>query len=331
MPGIQDFTYTNWATEATRGTPVAPTRKFYGDGTGVLGVDPSLSFHEAENRGVRTPIARATQTGEDVTLKLKDAEGVGFDDLIWPISSLKGGLVFTGAGADRTVTWQPAMAAANSPNSATVDVGDDVQNWRVQYAMWRSFKISAARGELTKLEGELFGQRAIKGAKATPADNLSPRIPANLWTIKFAGTQAGLAGASIQTNLLVDWALAVDTGLVWHHYLDGNLYGSQHIETSIQAQLDLTIESTAFAVSEFYDKMLSQTLDFVRLKATGPALGGSNYSSSWDVPILWSDVQPMGSETDGVNEYKVSGKLAYDPTSGFSIQGVQVTSLTAMP
>jgi hypothetical protein len=49
----------------------------------------------------------------------------------------------------------------------------------------------------------------------------------------------------------------------------------------------MTVESTALAVSEFYDKWLAQTLDFIRLKATGPTLGASNYSAQIDLPVLY--------------------------------------------
>ena len=303
----------------------------YAEGTGVLGVDPALNFHEGENRGVRTRITRATQQAEDVALKFRTVSGVGYDDLVVPISQLKGGLTGVGGAADKTWTWQPSMTAANVPEAYSLDVGDDIQNWRVQYGMMSSFKLGAALGDVTSLEATWFGQRAVKGAKAAPAVNSGVKIPGDLWTIKFAATQAGLTGASIQTNLLLDWDLEVQTGLIWRHYMDGNLYGSQHVETDIAGKLTFTTESTAFAVTEFYDKWLAQTLDFVRLKATGPVLGGTFYSCQIDLPILFSKVEPIGAEDAGINLYKVEANLAYDPTSAFSIQGVLVNSLAALP
>lgn len=301
------------------------------DGTGVLGVDPHLNFHEGENRGVRTRIARATQQGEDVELSASTVSGVGYDDLVVPISQLKGGLTGAGAMADKTWTWQPAQTAANTPEAYSIDVGDDTQNWRIQYGMMSGWKLSAGLLDVTQLETKWFGQRAVKGAKAAPATNSAVKIPGDLWTVKFAATQAGLAGASISTNLLLDWSLDVDTGLLWRHYMDGNLYGAQHVETDIAFTLSMTVESTSFAVSEFYDKWLAQTLDFVRFKATGPTLGATNYSCLIDLPVLYSKVEPIGAEQDGINLYKVEANGTYDPTSGFSIQGVLVNSLAALP
>lgn len=330
MPGTQIFTYLNIGKETTRGTPVAPTRQMYAEGTGVLDVDPGLNFHEGENSGVRTRTRRVTQTKEDVAIKPR-IPSVSYDDLVWPISQLKGGLTGVGAGADKTWTWQPSQTAANVPEAYSVDVGDDTQNYRLQYAMMRSWKLASALDDVTSFEADCFAQRAIKTAKASPAINSAPKIPGDLWTVKFAATQAGLTGASVSLNFLIDWELEVQTGLKWRHYMDGNLYGAQHVETDIAGTLTMTVESTALAVSEFYDKWLAQTLDFVRLKAQGPVLGGTFYSCQIDLPVLFAKVEPIGSEDEGINLYKVVANLAYDPTSAFSIQGVLVNSLAALP
>lgn len=329
MPGTQIFTYANVGKETVRGTPVAPTRKLYIEGTGVLDVDPSLSTHEAENRGRRIRIARATQRAEDVALSMRYADGVGFDDLVIPLSQLKGGLSGAGAGADKTWTGAPSLTAANNPESYSIDVGDDVQNWRCQYAMLRSFRLAAAKGELTTLDLNWFAQRAVKGAAAAPANNSATKIPGDLWTIKYAATFAGLGAASIQTNHLLDWSLDVDTGLRPRHYQDGNLYFGQHVETDISGTLELTVESTALAISEMYDKWLSQTMDFVRLKATGPALGGSAYSMQVDTPVIWTKVVPIAAEEDGINLYRATASIADDGTNG--IAPTLVCSLAALP
>jgi hypothetical protein len=329
MPGTQIFTYANFGKETTRGTPVAPTRQLYVDGTGILGVDVGLNFHEAENTGRRYRTRRATPTTEDVSLKVKTVSGVSYDDLVIPFSQLKGGVTGVGGTADKTWTFTPSATAANSPEAYSVDVGDDTQNWRCQYAMARSFKLSSALGDVTQLEMDLFAQRAVKGAKASPAINAGIKIPGDLWTIKVAANIAGLAAASIIPNFLIDWELDVTTGLKWRHYMDGNLYGAQHVETDIAGSLSMTVESIAQAVTEFYDKAIAGTMSFLRLKATGPTLGGSNYSAQIDLPVLYDVPEIIGSEDDGINMYKVTAHLADDGTNG--IIPVIVNSLTALP
>jgi hypothetical protein len=331
MPGIQDFTYFNIGKETTRGTPVAPTRQLYLEGTGNFEPSFNINFHEGENYGRRSRIRRATSQGEDVVIHGRSVNGFPFDSYVFPLSQLLGALVYTGAGADRTVTVVPSMTAANNPLAFSVDVGDDVQNWRLQYAMLTRWKQSAGLNDLTQLEFDGFAQRAVKTAKASPAANTAVVIPGDLWTWKFATTFAGLTGASVQANLVVDHELEVLTGIVAEHYQDGNPYFGQHVETSIGGTLKLTVESTAFAITEFYDKAVAQTLDFVRAKATSPVvLGASFYSLQHDMGIFWDEPKIISRERDGINLYEVSGHLTDDGANG-PINSVLVTSLTATP
>jgi hypothetical protein len=248
-----------------------------------------------------------------------------------PFSQIKGGATGVGGAADKTWTFTPSATAANNPESYSIDVGDDTQNWRLQYAMASSFKLSAGLGDVTALEAEGFAQRAVKGAKAAPATNTATKIPGDLWTIKFAASIAGLAGASISTNFLVAWELEVQTGLQWRHYMDGNLFGAQHVETDIAWKLTMTVESLALAVSEFYDKAIAGTMSFIRLKATGPVLGGTNYSAQIDMPVLYDVPEILSGEdgSTGVNLYKVVAHGADDGANG--IIPVIVNSLAALP
>lgn len=329
MPGTRIFTYANLAPEVTRGTPVAPTRQLYMDGSWTE--DHGLEFHEAENRGLRTRSARQpTQTTEDVEFSLSSIDGTSYDDWVYAGAALNGTAVGTGAGADKTWTQTPANTGSNSPKSFTLDLGDDTQNWRLQYCMWKTIKISAARGGLTDLSLDGFAQRSIKTAKATPATNAAVKIGGSLWTIKFATTLAGLTGASIVQNFLLDWELEITTGLTWRHYMDGNLYGSQHVETDLSFTLKMTVESTAQAVTQFYDKWDAETLDFIRLKAVGPTLGATNYSAQIDLPVYYDEPDPISGEDDGVNLYTVTAKGTYDGTSAASLGLVTVNSLATL-
>jgi hypothetical protein len=329
MAGTQIFTYANFGKESTRGTPVAPTRGFYAEGTGLFEHDLGQDFHEGENAGLRLRTRRVTNKQEDVRWNARTVSGVAYDDLVIPFSQLKGGVTGTGASADKTWTFTPSWTAANNPEAWSIDVGDDTQNWRIQYGMVQRFRLAAGIGDLTSLEMEGFGQRAVKGAKAAPAANSGIKIPGDLWTVKFAANIAGLGAASVQTAFLTAFDLEVMTGLRWRHYLDGNLYGGQHQETDIAATLNMTVESTALAVSQFYDKAVAGTMDFLRLKATGPSLGSSNYSAQIDMPVLYEVPRIIAQDDDGVNLYQVTARLAYDGTNG--IIPVIVNSLSALP
>ena len=330
MPGIQDFTRFNVGKETVRGTPVAPTRKLDVEGTGTFEPDPVLNLHEGSNRGRRSEVSRITSMQEDCRVRLRMPNGIGWDDNVVPLSFLNGTATGTGAGADKTWAFTPSMTGTNSPPSYSADAGDDTQNWRLQYLMLTRMKWSSGVGQVTTFESDGFAQRAVKTTAAAPADNTTAKIAGDLWTVKFATTFGGLGAASVQTNLLLSWALEIRTGLVWRHYQDGNLFGAQHVETSIGVTFSATVESTAFAVSEFYDKYMSQTVDYMRLRATGPALGGSNYQLTFDVPIVWTKVPPISAQDEGINLFDIEGR-GWDDLTNPVVTPTLVGSLTALP
>lgn len=333
MPGVDVFTRIALGKETVKGTPVAPTRRFYGAAAGNLALGDQWAFHEAENRGRRTRPSRIpTLLREMPTLKLADIDGIGYDDLVIPFSmGIRGGQTGAGGAADKTWTFTAQNTGNNSPESFSADVGDDVQNWRLQYVMARRWKISAELGGLTKFESDVFAQRAVKTAAAAPAEVAPVKIPADLWTVKFAGTFAGLPGASVQANFLRGWSLEWFTGFTPRWYLDGNLYLGQHVETDLMGKLTMTSESTALAVSEWVDKWRAGTLDFTRLKATGPTLGGTNYSLQFDLPIYWDEPKPIAQVDEGVNLYTTTARVAFDETAAKSLEATLVCSLAAIP
>lgn len=333
MTGIEVFSRIALGKETTKGTPVAPTRRFYGTVAGALQLGDEWAFHEAENRGRKTrPSRTPTLLRETPRLRLADTDGIGYDDLVQLFSAgLRGGQTGTGAGADKTWTLTAQNAGTNAYEAMSADVGDDVQNWRLQYVMPTRWRIAAELGGLTRLDADCFAQRAIKTAAATPAEVAPVKIPADLWTAKWAASFAGLAGASVQSAFLRSWSLEYLPGTSPRWYLDGNTYIGQHVETDIAGTFTFETESTAYAVSEIVDKWRAGTLDFVRLKATGPALGGSFYSLQFDAPILWDEPEPIAAVDEGVNLYRTSARLAYDETASKSLEVTLVCSLATIP
>lgn len=333
MAGTAVFTRMSLGKETVKGTPVATTRRFYGVAHGNLDLGDVWAFHEGENRGLRTrPSRTPTLLQERPTVKLADLDGIGYDDLVIPFSmGIRGGQTGAGAGADKTWTFTAQNTGANSPESFSLDLGDDIQSWRLQYLMPTRWRLSTELGGLTRYEADCFAQRAIKTAASAPAEVVPVKIPADLWTVKFAATFAGLAGASVSSNYLRSWSLDWETGLKPRWYADGNTYMGQHQETDLMGRLELEVESTALAVSEHVDKWRAGTLDFVRLKATGPTLGATNYSLQLDLPVYWDEPQPLSADDDGVNLYRIPGRVAYDSTAAKSLEATLVCTLSAIP
>src|SRR6266550_1633015 len=209
MPGVEIFSRINLGKETVKGTAVARTRRFYGVAAGNLDVGDQFAFHEAENRGSRVRISAHAPTllREMPKLKLADIAGIGYDDLVQPFSmGLQGGRTGAGGAADKTWIFTQPATGLGSYESMTADCGDDTQNWILDYLMPTRWALNTNFGELTHFEADCFAQQATKGAASTPAEVNPILIPADLWTIKFAATFAGLGAASISTNFLRSWA-----------------------------------------------------------------------------------------------------------------------------
>jgi hypothetical protein len=319
------------APETVYGTPVATIRQFYGEGS--FTESAGLNFHENENRSLRTRIARSpTATTEDVAVSFKTTQGISFDALVWFLNMFNGAAVGSGGGATKTWTQTPGMTSTlNAPKSFSADVGDDIQNWRLQGLQWQTIKLSSSRGGVTELEASGFAQRAVKTTASAPAINSAVKIQSDLWTLKQASAISGLAAASVIANLLLDFDLELTTGIVGRHYLDGNLYLAQAIEAKdITGTLGMTVESTAQAVSEFYDKAKAGTVSFLRFKNTTAAIGGVTYDSQIDLPVYYEMPEILNAEDDGVNTYHATAHVAYDSVSAKSAQFVTANSIATL-
>lgn len=333
MPGTRLFTYLQIGKETAAGTTVAATRMLYPDGAGMINVD-RFQQYAGGNRGTRSNIVATTQAGIAVQIPYKTQSdvGLGFDEIIYMGSQIKGGATAVGAGADRTWTHAPNQTSANAQETFTLEVGDETQEFEGGYGAASAFRISAdVTGHgLTQGEIDWFVRQPVKSTKTALTAVTPVKIPAYLWKVRFAASQAGLAGASDVANFLRSFALEVQTGLTPQFYMDGNAYFGQTVESMpIGGTLDLVVDSTAQAVSQFYDKAAADTVDFIQLKAIGPVLGGSFYSEAIQLAVLYEEPEIISGDVDGVNTYKVTAHIAYDPTWAQSISMVTVCSATA--
>ena len=127
------------------------------------------------------------------------------------------------------------------------------------------------------------------------------------------------------------FSLKYNPGVLTRHYLDGQLTFGQIVEGEISGTLDLEFESTALAVSQYYDKMTAQTPVFLKLANIGPVLGGSFYSLTFYIYGYVTDVKPIASEDEGINIYTATIALDYDPVGAHHLTATLVCSLAAIP
>lgn len=335
MPGSQVFTLLQMGKESTAGTSVAATKIWYPNGTGNLDIDPMQALHRG-NRGTRTSLAYATAKGIAVKIPYQSNPdwGVAWDELPHIFGQICAIGTATGASADKTWTVAPSQTGANAAGSAyTIEVFDDTQEFEVEYCQATGFTLSASADAMTTVSVDWQGRQSSKSTKTTLTPISPVRIPGYLWKPTFFTTIAGLGTAANYTGL-EDWEVAIDTGLRPQFYQDGNPYFSEFVQSEeFSGQVTLHVTSTSTAISQFYDKWNpggSPTMDFFQLKATGPTLGGSNYSATMQMPLIYTSVKPIAAENDGVNLYEIQAEIAYDATATQSFSGTVVCSIATI-
>jgi len=332
MPGVMPLSGLQIGVESTAGTAVATTRELYPDGTGYIDPGYQKSFHEGAQRGTFSNITYASKTGEAPALSFRSepSRGLAFDELVIPGSQLIGAQTGAGTGADKTWTFTPAQTS-HTFDTYTLNAFDGTQAYELDYCFATGFNLSWGFDDLTQWSMDLVGQGISKVTADSVAGNDAVTIASALWTTKYATAQSGLTGASALGNTVRSVSLDVDTGLRPRFYADGAYgFGQGVASMNLGGTLQMTWDSSSDAVTQ-YDRYVSDSVSFFRFAATGPSLGGSAYSAQIDVAVLWEDVEPIGSESDGVSEYLMTGRLVYDSAWSNSIEMTVVNSIAALP
>jgi hypothetical protein len=250
---------------------------------------------------------------------------------------IKGGITpaeQTGSQNDMLWAFTPSMTATNAQDSITLEAGDDVQAYEIEYCLFERVRLAgtiAQAGEEApvEFEGDYFGRQvtpvSFTGGISVPT---MTDIVAKLSRIYIDTTWAG-AGTTEKTSLIRSWDLEILTGLHPKFFGSGNRYFDAHGESIFEVMLTLLLEGNALADAEF-DKYQAGTKQAVRVEIdSGVQIGtGDNHKLTMDVWGAYEHVTPLDQEDRGNNLHAALFRGLYDPT-GAQIFDVQVTTNVA--
>lgn len=333
--GVRDLGVTQLGRETVKGTAVAATTRWVGQTT-LTPDEPRLPPN------IQNGLLLANKASPPIAAKHLDFSleaDLTFEQLLHVLNMNFMGLTTgTGAGADKTWTFNPTFTADPGLNAFTLQkrMTDGSTNWdeRVAYAMGRSFEITGAYGENAKLTMEGFGRpielaTAITGAISVPAVNF---VPTSLFKVYIDDTAGGLGGTQMLGTLY---------GFKWHFdsmaqpkdYLDGraDLSFSSHGIKAANFTLELQGEFQAQLATE-QTKARSAAKRFVRLEAVGAALGGSNYKITIDLCCGYEQgVFDSDGDRDGNDAVTLKYIQDYDTATPLAAKVVVVNALAALP
>lgn len=294
--------------ESTRGSAVAATR--------IIGADVKEVPLDRAWEGVKFADGRRASLSHKRTDNLLVRDALSFSNLYFQMIPMLGQCSLDGtitpaeqtpAQSDYLWSIAPSMVAANEPDSLTLEMGDEVQAYEVEYAQFESLKFAGAvaqGGDSSPVTGEFgyFG-RQMTPTTFTAAQALHTGLElmnAKLSRLYLDTTWAGI-GATEKTNLLRGWEIEILTGVHPKFFGSANKYFDGYGEGLIEAMVTLTLEGSSDA-DAIFDLYQAGTERALRLQVNGSQLGtGLNYRFRVDLFGYFEAVRPLGGESSGNN------------------------------
>ena len=295
--------------------------------TGALDLGVTVDLGETTSVGKRTAIqaTRPTITGRQPVLTI--AEGPASMRTLPLILDAVGAAV-TGAGP-YTWTWSPTQGDVDTLVFYSFLVEDGVQKYLVRDAAPTEITFSADANGLLQAGATFAATTAATSALAFPtALPAQPMLAGRLLKLSTdtnfpdkAGT-----GATDYTSITA-FSLTISTGVGMITALDGSLTAATAALTgSLDATLTLTVASNSAAGTTFPITDIA-TQKYLRLFGTTSDSYGVWILGSWEI----ENIVPLSSDQDGLIVNEVTCRLAYDTTSGKSLEIVVDSPLSAAP
>ncbi len=325
---LQVFTSARAALEVTRGTDLTPTRLIYGES---FKHDHTVAtIRPEEHRNSYEPVYSAAAGPERSQLTI--AGRVTYDDLIWYANLFfKGVASGTGAGADKTWTFTPSNST-DDVKTATIQLGysDTIATApgiKLNYLFGNTLKLhfeknddGAATFEANFLSAKALAQ--ITSFTGALSDRTVTPVSCNNTTIFIDTSTIGTTGDTAVTSIDYNLNLAP----VPFYALDGTT-AAQAVYRPDFRRWSCQVTRQYNAATEF-SAYQAKTTRKIRVRTTGPVLGGSNYKVDLDMYGVWTARE--WSDVDGIITEVLTLEPVFDTGTSTSTSLVVVNSTASI-
>lgn len=300
--GSRFFSKVLFGKETTRGTAVAADTMLLGR-TPAVGTDRKPTYPR-EDVGINAAAVRSYigQYGYNNTLTIEHGYFQALPVLFG--CGLKGGVTAVEQTTDQNdFLWafKPSLVAANNPDSLTFELGDDVQAFETEYAMFERLRLSGTVSQgmdasPVSIETDFFG-RQLTPTSFTSGINPPTVEPMNAKLARFyLDTAWASVGGTEKTNILRGFEIEFLFGV--HPKWAGSAYKyfNTHGEGLLEVTAAFTFEGNSDA-DAIFDNHQANTFQVARLAINGGAIGsGDNHNLTIDIGGTWEEVIPLGEE-----------------------------------
>lgn len=315
-----------FGTAASIGTALGEI--LFNDTIGSLDLGITVDLGENVSVGKRTAI-QASQpiiTGKMPVVTIAEAPAslrtlpIIFDSI---------GASTTGAGP-YTWDWSPTQGDVDTLIFQSFLVTDGVQKYLVRDAVPTEITLSADANGLVQAGATFAATTATTSALSFPtAIPTNQFLPGRLMKLTTTSTFPAKGSTPTPTDYssIYNFNLSIQTGVGMITALDASLTAATAALTGVlDATLTFTVASNSSATSTFPITAIGSQ-KFLRLIGTTADSYGLYILGSWTI----ENIVPLSADTDGVVVNEVTCRLAYDTTSGKSLQVVIDSPLATAP
>jgi len=317
-----------FGTAASIGT--APGEILFNDAVGTIDLGVTVDLGEDTSVGKRTAIqaGRVAITGKNPVITLAESPAslrtlpLFFDAI---------GATTSGTASPYTWTWSPAQGDVDTAVFYSMLVTDGVQKYLVRDAVPTEITLSADASGLMQA-GATFGATVVSSsALAFPtALPVQPVMAGRLLKLSSDSNFPDKSGTgATDYDHLLSFSLSVTTGMAMVNALDASLTAATAAFTqALDATLTLTVASNSDAIANGAWGITEQAEQrYLRIYGTTADGFGIWILGSWVI----ESVTPISAEQDGLIVNEVSLRLAYDATSGKSLEVIVDSPLDVAP
>lgn len=294
---------------------------------GALDLGVTVDLGETTSVGKRTAIqaGRPTITARQPILTITEGPA-SLRTLPLVLDAV--GAAVTGAGP-YTWTWSPTQGDVDTLVFYSFLVEDGVQKYLVRDAAPTEITFSADATGLLQM-GATFAATTVSSSAlafptAIPANPMMAGRLMKLSTDTNFPDKSG-TGATDYTSVM-NFSLSITTGVGMINALDGSLTAATAALTgALDATLTFTVASNSSATTSFPITSIADQ-KYLRLYGTTADNYGVWILGSWEI----ESITPLGADVDGVVTNEVVCRLAYDTTSGKSLEIVVDSPLATAP
>lgn len=294
---------------------------------GALDLGVTVDLGETTSVGKRTAIQAGLPTITGKAPVLTIAEGPASMRTL-PLVLDSVGATVSGVGP-YTWTWSPTQGDVDTLVFYSFLVTDGVQKYLVRDAAPTEITFSADSSGLLQMGATFAATTVASSALAFPtAIPAQPMMAGRLMKLSTDTNFPDKSGTGATDFASVfNFNLTVTTGVGMITALDGSLTAATAALTGVlDATLTFTVASNSAATTSFPITSIADQ-KFLRLYGTTSDNYGVWILGSWEI----ENVVPLSADQDGVVVNEVTCRLAYDTTSGKSLEIIVDSPLATAP